>query len=60
MERQFETQNTANNIGDQEVYGTLRFRRRPGNITATSQETIAGSNARKHWNKYHSNKKCSL
>ncbi|KAK9489356.1 chondroitin AC/alginate lyase [Lipomyces doorenjongii] len=31
-----ETQDSKNNIGDSEVYGTLRFRRLRGNITATS------------------------
>lgn len=31
-----ETNNTVNNVGDQEVYGTLRFRRLVGNVTAES------------------------
>ncbi|RFU24816.1 hypothetical protein B7463_g11524, partial [Scytalidium lignicola] len=31
-----ETNNTVNNVGDQAVYRTLRFRRLPGNVTAES------------------------
>ncbi|KAH8817034.1 chondroitin AC/alginate lyase [Xylogone sp. PMI_703] len=31
-----ETNNSVNNVGDQAVYGTLRFRRLPGNVTAES------------------------
>jgi len=34
---QLESENTRNNIGDQAVYGTLRFRRLSGNLTAWSQ-----------------------